>query len=83
MAGKALIRPDVFRAVAEYYGYRPGTPIPGVIVIAGALKPLPGGRVCASARNTRRCLLTFAEEDGVWRLVAFDSVMISLNLPGA
>ena len=27
-AAGALIRPDVFRAIADYYGYRPDTPIP-------------------------------------------------------
>jgi hypothetical protein len=82
-AGRALIRPDVFAAIADYYGYRPGTPIPGVIVIAGALQDLPDGRVCAISKKSHRCLLTFADEDGVWRLIAFDAAVASPRLPRA
>jgi hypothetical protein len=82
-AGAALIRPDVFAAIADYYGYRPGTPIPGVIVIASALQALPDGRVCAIAKKSHRCLLTFADEDGVWRLVGFDAGVAAPRLPGA
>jgi hypothetical protein len=78
-AGAILIRPSVLRGVAEYYGYRPGAPLPGVFVIASALRALPDGRVCARARNRNRCLLTFANEDGTWRLVAFDSQVASLG----
>jgi len=81
-AGDALIRPGVFRALADYYGYRPGAPIPGVLVIAGALKALPDGRVCATSRRRDRCLLTFANEDGAWRLVDFDSGLAALNGAG-
>jgi hypothetical protein len=58
--------------VADYYGYRPDMPIPGPLSLAAALSPLPDGRVCARGRKDGPCLLTFAEEDGVWRLVAFD-----------
>jgi hypothetical protein len=82
-AGEVLIRPDVFRALADYYGYRPGTPIPGVILIAGSLKALPDGRVCATSRRKDHCLLTFANEDGVWRLVEFDRGFVTLGRPGA
>ena len=71
-AGSALIRPDFFRAVAEYYGYRPGTPIPNVVSLASVLRPLADGRVCAIDRKKGPCLLTFADEGGVWRLVGFD-----------
>jgi hypothetical protein len=72
VAGNLLIQPDVFRAVAEYYGYRPETPIPNSFLVAGALKPLPDGRVCATRRHDERCLMTFANEGGTWRLVGFD-----------
>lgn len=72
LAGDLLIQPDVFRAVAEYYGYQPGTPIPSSLLVAGALKALPDGRVCATRRKHGTCLLTFADEGGVWRLVGFD-----------
>jgi hypothetical protein len=72
-AGDVLIRPEVFRAVADYYGYRPDTPIPGSLSLAVALSPLPDGRVCAKGRKSGPCLLTFADEGGTWKLVGFDS----------
>jgi len=80
LAGQALLQPEVFRAVAEYYGYRPETPIPGEIAIAGALRPLPDGRVCAAKGHNGPCLLTFANEQGVWRLVSFDGDVSLLRL---
>jgi hypothetical protein len=81
-AGGVLIRPEVFRAVAEYYGYRPSTPIPGTFAIAAALRALPDGRVCAITRRQGACLLTFADENGVWRLVSFDGDAAMLRLAG-
>ncbi|HWA61140.1 MAG TPA: DUF2939 domain-containing protein [Caulobacteraceae bacterium] len=72
VAGGLLLQPEVFRTVAEYYGYTRGTPIPNSLMIAGALKALPDGRVCATRHRHGDCLLTFADEDGVWRLVSFD-----------
>ena len=80
LAGDALIRPKVFRAVAEYYGYKPGTPIPGQFEIAAALRPLPDGRVCAAKRHGGPCLVTFANEAGTWRLVSFDGDIKQLQL---
>lgn len=71
-AGDLLLRPDVFRAVAEYYGYRPGTPIPNALVVAGALRGLPDGQVCATRGKGGPCLLTFADEAGTWKLVGFN-----------
>ena len=71
-AGRLLIQPEVFRAVADYYGYRPETPIPNSFQLAQILKALPDGRVCAARTRKGPCLLTFAQEDGVWRLVSFD-----------
>lgn len=79
-AGRLFIQPEVFRAVADYYGYRPATPIPGTFAIASALRPLPDGRVCAVTRSRGPCLVTFAEEDGVWRLVSFDGDSAMLRL---
>jgi hypothetical protein len=80
LAGQALLRPEVFRQVAEYYGYQPDTPIPGEFVIAGALRPLDDGRVCAAKRHGGPCLITFANEQGVWRLVSFDGDVSLLRL---
>ena len=73
VAGRVILRPDVFRAIAEYYGYRPDQPIPGTLSLAAALNPLPDGRVCAKERHGGACLLTFANENGSWKLVAFDA----------
>jgi Protein of unknown function (DUF2939) len=80
LAGDALIRPRVFRAVAEFYGYRPQTPIPNQLEIAGALRALPDGRVCAAKGHRGPCLITFANEGGTWRLVSFDGDISLLRL---
>jgi len=82
LAGDALLRPNVFRAVAEYYGYKPGTPIPNQLEIAGALRALPDGRVCAAKGHNGPCLISFADEGGVWKLVSFDGDIKQLRLPG-
>jgi hypothetical protein len=68
-----VLRPEAFRAIADYYGFRPDAPLPGVVTLAAALAPLPAGRVCARDAKTGACLLTFADERGTWRLVAFDA----------
>jgi hypothetical protein len=81
LAGDALIRPKVFRAVAEYYGYRPEIPIPDQLSIAAALRSLPDGRVCAAKSHKGPCLITFANEAGTWRLVSFDGDISLLRLP--
>lgn len=81
LAGDALIQPRVFRTVAEVYGYKPDTPIPGQFAIAAALRALPDGRVCAARKRDGPCLITFANEDGVWRLVSFDGDVGMLRLP--
>jgi hypothetical protein len=80
LAGDALVRPQVFRAVAEYFGYKPDTPIPGQFEIAAALRPLPDGRVCAAKAHDGPCLITFANEAGTWKLVSFDGDMSQLRL---
>lgn len=79
-AGETFIRPPVFRAVAEYYGYKADTPIPNQLEIAGALRPLDQDHVCAAKGHGGPCVLTFANEDGVWRLVSFDGDINLLKL---
>lgn len=74
-----LIRPEVFRLTAEYFGYRPTTPIPGRIAIAGALRYRPDGTVCAVAKQKGVCLLIFADEGGVWKLTGFEGDLNDLN----
>ncbi len=79
-AGELFIQPQVFRAVADYYGYKPDTPIPNTLELAAALKPVADGRVCATRGRKGPCLLTFADEAGVWRLVSFDGDAAMLRL---
>lgn len=81
VASDALLRPNVFRAAAEYYGYTPGQPIPGQLAIASALRPTANGRVCAARGKTGPCLLSFANIDGTWKLVSFDGDPAQLRLP--
>jgi hypothetical protein len=81
LAGDVLVRPKVFRAVAEYFGYRPDTPIPGQFEIAATLRTLPDGRVCAAKAHKGPCLITFANEAGTWKLVSFDGDISQLRLP--
>lgn len=73
VAAGLVLRPDVFRAIADYYGYNPDRPLPGTVRLAAALTPVAGGRVCAKDAGTGVCLLTFQEEAGTWRLVGFDA----------
>lgn len=82
-AARVVLRPDVFRAIADYYGYRPDQPIPGAFALAAALTPVPGGRVCARDTRTGACLLSFAQENGTWKLVAFDASRAGLAPRGA
>lgn len=71
-ASEQLIRPQVFRGVAEYYGYDAAQPLPGRVAIAGSLRALEDGRVCATRNKDGPCLLTFTETEGVWRLSGFE-----------
>lgn len=83
LAGEALIRPDVFRAVAEYYGYRREMEIPGPLAISQRLRRLPDGRVCAVTKKDGPCLLVFAEApDGRWKLTGFEGDISMLRLKG-
>jgi hypothetical protein len=82
IAGDTLIHPDVFRAVAEYYGYRRDMPIPGPIGISTRLRPLDEGRVCAVDKKDGPCVLIFTQgPDTRWRLSGFagDVSMLRLN----
>jgi hypothetical protein len=82
VAGDALVQPSVFRLVARHYGYRPETPLPNVIQVAAAVKPLPDGRACIITKKDGPCLMTFTKEAGVWKLTSFngDFSMLTLRL---
>jgi len=79
VASAALIQPYAFRTVAESYGYTPDQPIPGRMAIAGALKYLPDGQVCATEHKGGDCLLTFTDEGGTWRLTGFEGDLSDLR----
>ena len=81
IAGDTLIQPDVFRAVAESYGYRRDMPIPGPIGISTKLRPLDDGRVCAVDKKDGPCLLIFTQgPDTRWRLSGFAGDLSLLRL---
>jgi hypothetical protein len=76
-----LIQPDVFRAVADYLGYKADTPIPNQLIIASALRNLDGGDVCAARSKTGPCILVFRNEDGSWKLIGFEGDVGMLRTP--
>lgn len=81
LAGETLVQPQVFRSVAEYYGYRADTKIPGPIGISTMLRQMPDGRVCAVTKKDGPCLLIFAEAaDGRWKLSGFEGDLSMLRL---
>ena len=80
IAGDSLIQPAVFKLVAQQYGYTPETRIPNQIMIAGVLKPLPDGRVCATRKKDGPCFLMFTKLDGHWKLSGFEGAMSDLKL---
>jgi hypothetical protein len=81
-ASEALLRPQVFKMVAEQYGYNDRTKIPGPVAIATVLKPLPDGRVCATRKKDGPCVLIFTKIDGTWKLTDFegDASMLRIKL---
>lgn len=80
LAGDALIQPQVFRMVAEQYGYKPSTPIPPASVISSALRPMETGQVCAAKSKDGPCVLIFTRQEGVWRLTSFEGDLSMLRL---
>jgi hypothetical protein len=79
-ADEALVQPKTFRLVAEQYGYKSDTPIPNAVVIAQALKQQPDGTVCATKGKNGPCMLVFAKEQGVWKLVRFEGDFSMLRI---
>lgn len=80
LAGDALLQPKVFHKVAESYGYKQGQPIPGRVAIAGSLKALDDGRVCATKKKDGPCVLIFTQEEGVWKLSGFEGDLSALRI---
>lgn len=79
MAEAMLLQPRVLRMTAEHYGYTPDQPIPGRIAIAGSLKSLDDGRVCATRTKGGECLLIFTQRNGTWRLTGFEGELSDLR----
>ena len=71
-AADQLIQPEVFRTVAERYGYSEKTPLPGRFLIARSLRSIDEDTVCVDADKAGGCVLKFRNEDGAWRLVGFE-----------
>jgi hypothetical protein len=78
-AVEGLLRPETFRAAASYYGYTPDQPLPNRVAISGALKYMPGGKVCATKKKDGPCLLVFTNVDGVWKLSGFEGELSDLR----
>ena len=79
VAVEALIRPEVFRAAARYYGYTPDKPLPDRLAIGGSLKYLDDGRVCATKKKNGPCLLVFTNVGGTWKLSGFEGDLSDLR----
>ncbi len=80
IAGEALINPKVFRKVAEYYGYKADSPIPNTVAIAGSLRAMPDGRVCATKSKKGPCMLIFSQSPSGWRLSGFQGDISMLRI---
>jgi hypothetical protein len=78
-AAETLLRPDVFRAAASYYGYTPDKPLPDRLAIAGALRYTGDDSVCATRKKDGPCLLVFTNVDGVWKLSGFEGDLSDLR----
>lgn len=71
LAVDAAARPEVFRTVAEQYGYSPAQPVPSTLAIAQYVKPLDGGRACVITKAKGPCVFIFKDEGGAWKLIDF------------
>ncbi len=80
IAGDALVQPRVFHRVAESYGYKAGTPLPNRVAIAGSLRAMEDGRVCATKTKDGPCLLIFTREAGTWKLSGFQGDLSTLRI---
>lgn len=79
VAVDGLVRPETFRAAANYYGYTADQPLPNRLAIGGALKYRPDGSVCATKKKDGPCLLVFTNVDGTWKLSGFEGDLADLR----
>jgi hypothetical protein len=71
-AVEAMLRPEVFKAVAELHGYSSSRPLPSSLAITRFIRPLGAGSVCVITKKGGPCLLDFKDEDGTYRLTGFE-----------
>jgi hypothetical protein len=63
-----MITPQAVRLTAQRVA--PGWPaVPTAAQVVSHMKARDAGHICLEEAASRRCLLTFAREDGAWRLV--------------
>ena len=67
-----LVQPEFFREAAESLGYFPDRPLPNSLAIAEALRPIDESHVCVVRKEGAPCIFVFTDEDGVWRMTAFE-----------
>jgi hypothetical protein len=79
VAVDAMLRPEVFKAVAEMHGYSSDHPIPSSLAITQFVRPLGAGTVCVITKKNGPCLLDFKDEDGVYRLINFEGDLSMLR----
>jgi Protein of unknown function (DUF2939) len=68
----AAVRPEVFRAIAQKYGYDPAQPIPNTLLIAQYVRPLDAERACVITKAKGPCVFVFKNEAGTWKLIGFE-----------
>jgi hypothetical protein len=73
LAVDKLVQPEVFREAADALGYAPDKPLPSAFAIAEALRSIDDTHVCVARKKDAPCIFIFTDEDGTWRLTAFQA----------
>ena len=72
VAVDAMLKPEVFKAVAELHGYTASRPIPSSLAITQMVKQLGAGDVCVITKKDGPCVLDFKDEAGTYKLINFE-----------
>ncbi len=72
VAADALLRPEVFRAIAIEYGYDPAQPIPNAFLIGQYVTPLSDDRACVATKHKGGCVLILKNEGGTYKVIGFE-----------
>jgi hypothetical protein len=73
LAVDKLVQPGVFREAADAFGYAPDKPLPSDFAIAEGLRSIDETHVCVARKKDAPCIFIFTDEDGTWRLTAFQA----------